>query len=162
MKSSKLVPLAVFGALAFGTLAPHAQNAGMKIGYVDVQALLKAHPKYGDVDTLNKQAQTALKPTADQLKAIQDKGQNASAAERQQYETLAKTYQTNAQKWQDQINTKLQPLTEDINKAVAATAAKQGFSMILDKNVAASSGLVIYADTKSLDLTDAVVKTLKP
>ncbi|WP_027480662.1 OmpH family outer membrane protein [Deinococcus pimensis] len=161
MKSTKLVPLAVLGTLAFGALAPHAQNTAQKLAYVDVQSVLKAHPKYGELDALNKQAQAALKPTQDKIAAIQQKGNNATAADRQTLDALAKTYQADAQKWQKQIQDKTDPVLAQVNTAVAATAKAQGVTMVLDKNIAATSGLVIYADEKSLDLTSAVSAQLK-
>ena len=161
MNAKALFPLAALGALALGTLAPHAQTAPQKIGYVDVQAVLQASPKYGDVDALYKKSQADLKPATDQLKAIQDKGASATAAERQQYDTLLKTYQANAKKWEDQVNAKLTPLNADVNAAVSKVAQAQGFSMVLNKGVAAGSQLVIYADEKSLDLTPAVIAQIK-
>ncbi len=161
MNAKALIPLAALGALASLATVPHAQNASQKIGYVDVQAVLQASPKYGEVDGLYKKSQTDLKPAADQLKAIQDKGTNATAAERQQYDTLLKTYQANAKKWEDQVNAKLTPINADVNTAVTKVAQDQGFSMVLNKGVAAGSQLVIYADEKSLDLTPAVIAQIK-
>ncbi len=161
MKAQKLLALGVIGALAFGTLAPQAQTGTQKIGFVDVQAAVKAHPGFAAIDTLNKQAEAELKPTATQIQTIQQKGQNATAADRQQLETLSKTYQTNAAKWDKQIGDKTKPVIDEVNKAVGATAQAQGVSMVFDKAIAATSGLVIYADEKALDLTTAVVNRIK-
>ncbi|AFZ65920.1 OmpH family outer membrane protein [Deinococcus peraridilitoris] len=160
MKATKILPLAVIGALAFGTLAPQAQNTAQKMAYVDVQAVVKAHPQFGALDTLNKQAEAALKPTRDSITTIQNKGQNATAAERQQYDQLVKTYQTNAKTWEDRINAQNKPILESVNAAVATAAKAQGVTMVLDKNIAATSQLVIYADP-SLDLTSAVTAQIK-
>jgi len=161
MKSNKLIPLAVLGTVAFGALVPQAQTGTQKIAYVDVQTVVKAHPKFGEVDALNKQAQTALKPSQDRITAIQQKGSNATAAERQTLDTLAKTYQADAQKWQKQIADKNAPILKDVDAAVSAAAKAQGVTMVLDKTIAATSGLVIYADEKAMDLTGAVSNQLK-
>lgn len=160
MKPAALLPLAAFGLLAFGTLAPQAQTPTFKVGFVDVQTAAKAHPKYSEVDTVDKQAVAALTPTSNQIKAIQDKGANATAAERQQLDTLIKTFQADSKKWNDQINAKMNPINDDLDKAVAAVAKAQGFTIIMNRAVA-GQGLVIYADLPSSDLTQAVITQLK-
>ena len=43
---------------------------------------------------------------------------------------------------------------------IAAVAKSNGFSIVMDRDVAAKSGLVIYADPTS-ELTDAVSKAVK-
>ena len=48
-----------------------------------------------------------------------------------------------------------------MNAAVAAAAKAQGYSVILDKRKAAGSGLVIYANSQTADITAAVQKALK-
>lgn len=155
MNAKKLFPLAALGALAFGTVVPHAQNSTQKIAYVDVQDVTRAHPQFGTLDAVNKQAEAALKPTRDQITAIQQKGQNATPAERQQYETLVKTYQANAKQWEEKVNAQSKPVIDAVNAAIATTAKAQGVTMVLNKTIAASSELVIYADP-SMDLTAAV------
>lgn len=161
MKSNKLIPLAVLGTIAFGALVPQAQTGTQKIAYVDVQTVVKAHPKFGEVDALTKQGQAALKPTQDKITAIQKKGTAATAADRQNLDTLVKTYQTEAQKWEKQVSDKNAPILKDVDAAVSAAAKAQGVTMVLDKTIAATSGLVIYADEKAMDLTGAVSTQLK-
>ena len=160
MKFVKLLPVAALGGLAFMTLAPHAQSTPQKIGFVDVQSVIKAHPRFAAYDTLYKQAQTALKPTTDQITALQNKGPSLTAAERQQLDTLAKTYQDSAKTWNDKVNQVYAPMVDDVNKAVAAAAKTQGFTVVMDKATAAQ-GLVIYADGGSTDLTQAVLTQIK-
>lgn len=53
----------------------------------------------------------------------------------------------------------LRPITEDIDKIVSKVAKEQGFAIVLDQEVAASSGLVVYA-AQGLDLTPAILQAL--
>ena len=49
---------------------------------------------------------------------------------------------------------------EDVDKAIAKVAKAQGFSVVMSRQVAAQSGLVVYAD-EDTDLTQAVIQELK-
>lgn len=161
MKIQALLPLAAVGALAFAALQPHAQTAPQKVGFVDVDKVIQADPGYATIADLQKKGQAELKPIEDQITAIQQKGQNASAAERQSYDTLTKTYDSKAKSWNDQVQAKLKPITDKIDKIMPTVAKAQGFSVVMSKAVAAQSNLVIYADPQSTELTDAVIAQLK-
>ena len=47
-----------------------------------------------------------------------------------------------------------------MDKAIAKVAKAQGFSVVMSRQVAAQSGLVVYAD-EDTDLTQAVIQELK-
>ncbi|MBB6097313.1 outer membrane protein [Deinobacterium chartae] len=164
MKASQLLPIAVFGALAFGLTAPHAQTPAQKVGFVNVQELLNAHPQNASIQELSKKARAELDPLNKQFRDLDAKVRagSASAAEKQNYETIGKTLQATSEKYQKELDGKLNPVTDQINKLVAETAKKQGFTIVMDRGVAASSGLVVYADEASTDFTAEVVKALKP
>ncbi|WP_424951899.1 OmpH family outer membrane protein [Deinococcus sp.] len=157
MNLKTLAPIAVVAALGFGTLTPHAQTAPQKIGFVNVPEVIKANPNSTAITTVQTKANTELGALDTQIKAIQAKGAGATAAEKEQATQLTATLTAKAKDYNDQINKLLAP----IDAAVSATAAAQGFSVIMDKSIAATSSLVIYADP-STDLTATVIKNLKP
>jgi outer membrane protein len=136
-----------------------AQPKSTKICFVQSQPILEAHPDGAKVIASKADADKELKPILEQARALQGKA-GASAAERQQLDTLTKTIQATQRKWQDRINKLLQPIEMDIDKAIASTAKTLGCNVVLDRLVARSSALVVYADD-DLDITKDVIKTLQ-
>ncbi len=159
MNLKVLAPTLALAALGFGTLAPRAQTAPQKIGFVDVSRVLEAHPSNASIKALQDKATKELAGLDTQIKAIQAKGSGATAAEKDQATQLITTIQAKAKDYDAQIGKAVAPVETAVDAAVTATAKTQGFSVIMDKKLAAN-GLVIYADA-STDLTDAVVKNLK-
>ena len=100
--------------------------------------------------------QQAMDEITDYLKAIDAKGANATAAEKQQREALLATYNAKTKP----LNDKTAQVETAIDKSLSDYAKANGFSVIMDRSIAQQSGLVIYADT-STDLTEAVKKTIK-
>ena len=156
-------------AIAFSLLGiAHAQTTPAPptggICFVNAQRVLEANPDGAKVLEAHKRAEEELKPLQGQIQMLQQKiaAGNATAAERQQYETLIKSYQTRAAALQDAQNKLLGPITRAVDAAVAKVAPVRGCAVVLDRAIAASSGLVIYADA-SADITDAVIaELLKP
>lgn len=161
MKIQSLLPLAAVGALALVSVAPHAQTGAQKVGFVDVNKVVQADPGYPAIADLQKKGQADLKTISDQITAIQQKGANATAADRQNYDTLTKTYDQKAKSWNDQVQAKTKPILDKVDTAVGAVAKAQGFAILMDKSVAAQSNLVIYADTNSTEVTDQVIAQMK-
>lgn len=161
MNAKALAPLAVAAAFGLGTLAPHAQTAPQKIGFVDVQKLLAAHPNDKDIKAIQQKANTELGDLDKQIKAIDAKGAAATAADRQNRDALVKTIQAKAKAYDDQMQPKVSVVEKAVDAAVNSAAKANGFSVVMDRNVAAASGLVIYADD-STELTAAALKALKP
>lgn len=160
-----LLGAAALSAAAFtaGTTVPQAQNTAHKIGFVNVQTAIEAAPQYAAIRTAQQQAEAQLKPTVDQITALQPKMANntATAAERQQYNTLVQTYQTRSQQLNTQLDAQLQPVLTRVNAAVANVARAQGFTVVMDRAVAAQSGLVIFANEQATDFTAAVVTAVR-
>ncbi len=153
--------LLAFSALLTPMLAQN-KNVATRVGFVDADALVQAHPDYKKVQDLQAQARKELGPIEEKIKPLEAKirsGQ-ATAKERQDYENLVKTYQDTVKKWQERQNPALKPILEDVDKAIAKVAKAQGFSVVMSRQVAAQSGLVVYADDDT-DLTEAVKKELK-
>ena len=157
MNLKMLAPIAVVAALGFGSLAPHAQTAPQKIGFVNVPEVLKANPNSAALAALQTKANTELGALDTQLKAIQAKGTAATAAEKEQATLLTTNLNAKAKDYNEQVAKQLAP----VDAAVSSTAKAQGFSIVMDKSIAATSSLVIYADP-STDMTATVIKNLKP
>jgi len=132
-----------------------------RVGYIDAQKVIEAHPKYAEIEKLQTQAENERKPIADQLKALEPKIRDgsASAKERQDFENLRKVYAEVSGKWQEKINAALTPITQEIDATIARVASQNGFAMILSANVAGQSGLVVYA-SPDVDVTDLVIRAL--
>lgn len=137
------------------------QSTASKIGYLNARAVVEAHPQFTRVKDLQARAEAELKPLRDQLQPLDAKirAGNATAQEQQTYRTLAQSLQETSKKWSDQQNAALRPITEEIDQLISKVAKEQGFAIVLDQEVAASSGLVVYA-AEELDITQAIVRAL--
>ncbi len=165
MKKTRLKTIFILSLVLASLNVANAQTtqaASNKICFVNAQQLLAAHPMGKDVQALRDAANKEIKPIADQLTTLQTKisGGTATAADRQQFDALNKTYQATGKKWQDKINAAIEPITKDVDVAVQKGAVAEGCSIVLDKSIAAS-GLVVYADP-NLDITAVVIKLLNP
>lgn len=111
---------------------------------------------------LQAQARKELAPLEEKLKPLDQKVRSgqATAKERQDYEALMKTYQDTLKRWQERQNPVLKPILEEVDQAIAKVAKAQGFAVVMSRQVAAQSGLVVYADEET-DLTQAVIRELK-
>ncbi len=160
MKRFALV-LAALGLLATPLVAQN-KTTPSRVGFVDADALIQAHPEFKKVQDLQAQARKELQPLEERLKPLDQKVKSgaASAKEQQDYQTLLQTYQATLKKWQERQSQLLKPITEEIDRAIAKVAKAQGFSVVMSKQVAAQSGLVVYADEET-DLTQAVLKEIQ-
>jgi outer membrane protein len=144
--------------------APVTQPATLTspICFVNAQLVLEAHPDGAKVLEARKAAQTELQGLAGQIQALQQKiaSGSATAADRQQYETLVRTYQTRTKTLQDQQNRLLEPITKAVDAAVTKIAPTRGCLIVLDRSIAASSGLVVYA-APGTDITNDVIAELQ-
>ncbi len=157
---SLFVPI-LAGLLLSSLLVAQNQPTATKIGYLNARAVVEAHPQFARVKEIQTKAEAELKPLREQLQPLDAKirAGNATAQEQQSYRTLSQNLQDSVKKWNDQQNAALRPITEDIDKIVSKVAQEQGFAIVLDQEVAASSGLVVYA-AQELDITQAVVRAL--
>ena len=156
-----LLPTALLLALVGVLGLSQNKEIPSRVGYIDAQKVIEAHPSYEEVKKLQAQAENERKPIADQLKALEPKIRDgsASAKERQDFDNLRKVYDEVTAKWQKKINDALAPITKEIDATIARVAAQNGFAMILSANVAGQSGLVVYA-SPDVDVTDLVIRAL--
>ncbi|GAA6733875.1 OmpH family outer membrane protein [Thermus oshimai] len=162
MKRFSLFALLAAGLTLLTPQLAQNKNVATRIGFVDANALVQAHPDYKKVQEVQAQAKKELSPLEERLKPLDQKvraGQ-VTAKERQDYEALAKSYQDTLKKWQERQDAVLKPILEEVDQAIAKVAKAQGFAVVMSRQVAAQSGLVVYADDDT-DLTQAVIRELK-
>lgn len=161
MKRTAMISLALMLAM-IGVLGM-SQNKDIpsRVGYIDAQKVIEAHPRYGEVKKLQEQADQQLKPLVTQLNKIDAKLKAGTATDkdRKDFETLRQAYTEASKKWQEKINAVLGPITKEIDKTISIVAAQNGFSMIFSANVAGQSGLIVYA-SPDVDVTDLVIRAL--
>ena len=141
-------------------LAQNPPGTG-RVGYLNARAVVEAHPQFARVRELQVKGEAELKPLREQMQPLEAKVRtgNATAQEQQTYRTLAKSLEETSKKWSDQQSAVLKPITEEIDRLVKKVALEQGFAIILEQEVAANSGLVVYA-ADELDITQAIVSEL--
>jgi outer membrane protein len=162
MKRLPWFAVVLLGFLLSTSLLGQNKQTPLKLGFVNVDAVVQAHSDYDKIKSIRDSGEKELKPVAEQIKALQVKLQtgSASAKEQQDYQLLTKTFQDTQKKWNDKVNVLLEPVTKEIDGRIDKWAKDQGFALLMDRKVAQTSGLVIYAD-ESTDVTDAVVKLIK-
>lgn len=112
-----------------------------KIGFMDIQKVLTAHPKYA---VTQKQLEAFIQKKSEAAKAAIDK--ESDPKKKQEILDKART-----ESGMEEVRV-MNPLTNDINKIVAKIAKNKDVTVVLNK-------LLIYHG--GVDLTDDVVKALK-
>lgn len=163
INAKALAPVALVAAFGLGTLAPHAQTTPQKVGFVDVQTIMNAQPVGKELTELRKKADAELGALEKQIRDIDAKGAQATAAEKQNRTTLVSTFQAKAKTYDTQIQgmqARVTAAEKAADTAISTVAKSNGYSIVMDRRVAATSGLVVFAENGT-DLTDAAVKALK-
>lgn len=163
VNAKALAPVALVAAFGLGSLAPHAQTPAQKIGFVDVDALLQTQAGPKEARAIDTKLKTETADLQKQANAIIAKGNAATAAEKEKLNQLNATYQAKAQAAAKQVqalSAKMEAATKVVDTAISAAAKANGYSVVMDRAVAASSGLVVYADDGT-DLTAAAQKNIK-
>ena len=161
---ARAVPVLVAAAvgLGFSQLQPlEAQKGASKVGFVDIQKALEADPKGAAVGASKKKLEGQLRDIQTQLVPLQNKGAAATAAEKKKITDLQKIAQDAITKYQTDSKAQLAPVEKALNSLIASTAKAQGFTIVMDRAAAATSGLVVYADVAATDITDTVIKSMK-
>lgn len=156
-----------FGLLAAPLLLltlPHAQQrASTRVAIVDVARVVSAAPGGASYAALRKEADANLQKQAQRVQTLQQKvaSKTATAKDRTDLDAAVKTFNTSSANYKKQLEQKFAPVASTVNTAIKNAAAAQGFAIVLDANVAKTSGLIVYADTKTVDLTQAALNRLK-
>jgi outer membrane protein len=162
LKKIVVVLIVALAGLAQAQTQPATPFSG--VCFVTAQKVLQNHPQGQAVLDAQKKAQDELAGLARQIQALQVKVANnsATAAERQQLETLIKTYQSRGDQLKRNIDKLLEPITREVDAAVTEVAKIRGCALVLDRAIAGSSGLIIYANPElTPDITDDVISFLK-
>lgn len=141
---------------------PHAAPAKNRVGFVDVQKLVAAVPGSANYLSVTKNADADLTKRQKTLQTLLNKANTSkTAADRNAFTKAQQDYVAAQKKYQTQIATAFKPLAGKIDAAVRTTAKANGYSVILDRQVAARSKLVVYANDSATDITAAALKALK-
>lgn len=119
-----------------------------KIGYIDLNKVLEAHP---NIDKARSDLNSfALKTKADYQKQLDEAVKDKSASDAQQLkaEYEAKLNTAVAKKWQDLLS----PLINDITQAAKNVAKAKGINIVL------KGDSIIFG---GIDITDDVIKAIK-
>lgn len=155
-------PFFLLAPLFLLATAPQAQTKRTRIGFVNVAQVVAAVPGGAAYNDLRK------KVDADLLKRQKSIQQLATKANRTRAKAditaLNKAQQSfvSAQKsYNSRLAAAFKPVASRVDSTIAAVAKSGGFSVVLDREVAARSRLVVYGNNASTDLTPNILKALK-
>lgn len=154
--------LLVFGLVSF----VQAQDKPLKIALINKLALLQAHPDGQAAAGLAQQRDTELAPLLEELQTLQTKSQTAeglTAEERSRATLLVQTVEQTRQRYAADIATAAAPAEEAINAALDAVSQAQGYTLVIDGDLAGLSGLglFVYVDTAAIpDITEQVIQQM--
>jgi Skp family chaperone for outer membrane proteins len=143
-----------------------AQDKPLKIALINKLALLQAHPDGQAAAGLAQQRDAELQPLLDELQTLQTKSQTAeglTAEERSRATLLVQTVEQTRQRYATDIQTAAAPAEEAINTALEAVSQAQGYTLVIDGDLAGLNGLglFVYVDTAGLpDITQQVIEQM--
>ena len=151
-----LLPLALLSTV------PQAQQSRSRVGFVNVQQAVAAMPNSANYLSLQKRVDADLGAKQANLQKLAAQAQKTrKAADVQAYQKAQQSLVAAQKNYNARLAKEFAPLQSRLNSVVAAVARSSGFTVVLDRRVAAQSGVVVYANTAVTDLTPAVVKALK-
>lgn len=141
--------------------SPHAQNVRSRIGFVNQAQLVASMPGGTNYVNLRKKADTDLGKQQQNIQSLMNKANASPTAANRAAVTKAQQAFTTAQKnYNAQLDKAFKPMASKLNTAIAKVAKANGYSVVMDRQKAATSSLVVYANSAT-DLTAAVLKQLK-
>lgn len=150
--------LALFTALSFSS----AQDAApLSIAFVSSSQVLAAHPAGQAAEELGQQARTEIQEIEAALRPLVTKansGATLTAEEQNQLELTQRTYQETRDRYAQDIDAAAQPAEQEIDGIIRQIAAENGYTLVLNFDVARTSGLILYADEGSVpNITEQVI-----
>lgn len=139
-----------------------AQDAPVRIAFVDSQALIASHPAGQAANELRALASEEIGGLRDRLDGLQAKARGAglSNEEAELFNVLIATYDSVQARYAADIAAAAQPAIAAVNAAIREVALENNVAVILDIEAAAESGMVVYA-ADGLDLTEAVAARVR-
>ena len=142
-----------------------AQDAApLSIAFVRSGQVLAAHPAGKAAETLTQQARTELEGIAVALQPLQVKANSGTALtpeEQDQLELTQRTIQETQQRYQQEIEAAAKPATDEINAIIQRLAKENGYSLVLNFEVAQTSNLVLYANDNVPDITEEIIAEIQ-
>ena len=151
-----------------------AQQAGVKIGYINARAVLLATPGFAQAESTYNRELVGFRTEVEKLQSSLDSAAadfeqksvmlsaTAKTARRRDLEEQRSKLEARAKELQDKAGQReqdlLSPIHSRVNEAIEAVRADGGYAIIFD--VSANDGLIVAAD-KSLDLTEKVLDKMK-
>lgn len=154
-----LLSLLTVCLLVFGL----AQAQEIRIAFVNPNALLAAHPAGQSAAALVEQRDTELNDLLVEIQALQQKSETPDGLtpdERARANLLVRTVEQVRERYTLDIQAASGPAVEAINAAVAVVAQANGYQLVLDGDLAGTTGLglVVYADPNyAADITEQVI-----
>ncbi len=142
----------------------NTEAAPLSIAFIQNSRVLAAHPAGQAAETLTQQARSELEQIAAQLQPLVAKangGQTLTPEEQNTLELSQRTYQETQQRYQQEIQTAAQPATEDVNVIVTRVAEEKGYTLVLNRELAASSALIVYGAPSVPDITEEVIQEIQ-
>jgi len=162
MKFKTLTLTFVFALAALFAISQlNAQQADSRIVFVDAARALASHPSGRAVTDIQARQEQESQPIVEQIQALQLKmqqGQQLTPTEEENADILIRTLRTVQQRYAEEILQASEPAVLSVNSSIASIAEANGYTMVLDGNIAGQSGLglVVYAQ-EGLDITDQVI-----
>ncbi len=150
----------IIAPLALLATVPHAQQTKSRVGVVNVQAVIKNMSGSKTYLDLNAKSASDLKTRQATLQILATKAARGNAADKAALTKAQQDYAKVRDGYLKQIDTAFKPLAAKVNAAVAKVAKANGYSIVMDANVANESNLIVHANP-SVDLTQAVQKEVK-
>ncbi len=153
----------VVAVLALSSVTLTAQDQPTRLVFVDSQAAISAHPAGQAADLLQEQARQELGELRDDIDVLTQRlraGEQLTPEEDELYQTLLTTLEMVQSRYQADVVATATPAIEAVNQTIEAVAKENGYTVVLDVNVAARDGLVVYAQD-GLDITATVVERIR-
>ena len=142
----------------------NAQIDYSRIVFIDAARALASHPAGGAIGDIQKRQEEELGPIIQQFQDLQRTAQERELTIEEQdvADVLIRTLQERQQRYTEEILQASEPAVNAVNSAITTISANQGYSMVLDGNIAGQNGigLVVYA-IDGLDITDQVIDYVK-
>jgi Skp family chaperone for outer membrane proteins len=157
---------AVLGvALALSSVALYvgfplsAVKGDNKVGVVDLTKVLAAHPKGASLEKINVKYQSQLKALSATIQSLEKKGALLTSKEKQTLNVAKTDAAALSSKYQKEAAPFLKGMQEELTSLVKTTAEKQGFGIVMDREIA--KRVIVYANEKAIDLTDEAIANIK-
>lgn len=168
--------IAVVTVMALMGERSYAQNTTQKIGYTNIDYMVANHPKSKQIEaqlsTTRTQYTNALqekyKTFQDKAAAYQKGAAQMSEVIRADREKELQTMQTSIQEFQQNADAELQkkqqelldPILQEIDKAVKEVAKENGYTYIINTDVSPQLTPVLLYVTEDFNITDLVFKKM--